>query len=117
MMAHGEDMSAEAVAFAKESIARAQGADCAGQILPISYEVRKKGTITVDTDELVSGANEENVLSGYADGAAVTMLMSEEKAKELGVKVQATVGGFAVVGGNPEQPLGLRGLCRVWVIA
>ena len=102
-LAHGKELSAEAVQFAQESIAKAQSADCAGQILPISYEVRKKGTVTVDKDELVVSACAENALSPYADGAAVTMLMSEDKAKELGVKAQAAICGFAVAGCDPTK--------------
>jgi len=102
-LAHGKTLSAEAVKYAEESIAKAQAADCAGQILPISYEVRKKGTITVDKDELVASAAADAALSSYADGAAVTMLMSEEKAKELGIKAQAAICGFAVSGCDPKQ--------------
>ena len=103
-LAHGADTSDEAVQFARESIARARAADDAGQILPISYEVRKKGTVTVDTDERVAGADESSPLSPYADGAAVTMLMSEDKARELGVTAKAVVSGFAVAGCDPKQP-------------
>ena len=102
-LAHGKDLSAEAVKFAQESIAKAQGTDCTAQILPISYEVRKKGTVTVDTDELVSSACADKSLSPYADGAAVTMLMSEDKAKELGVKALAAICGFAVAGCDPTK--------------
>ena len=102
-LAHGKTLSAEAVKYAEESIAKAQAADCAGQILPISYEVRKKGTITVDKDELIATASADSTLSPYADGAAVTMLMSEDKAKELGIKAQAAICGFAVSGCDPKQ--------------
>ena len=102
-LAHGETLSDEAVKFAQESIAKAQAADCAGQILPISYEVRKKGTVTVDKDELLATAAADKALSAYADGAAVTMLMSEDKAKELGIKAQAAISGFAVAGCDPKQ--------------
>ena len=92
-LAHGGDVSAEAVQYAQQSIARAQAADNAGQILPISYEVRKKGTVTVDADELLGCADAAAPLSPYADGAAVTMLMSEEKAKALGVAAKAVISG------------------------
>ena len=102
-LAHGKELSAEAVKYAEESIAKAQAADCSAQILPISYEVRKKGTVTVDTDELLSSASADKTLSPYADGAAVTMLMSEDKAKELGVKGQAAICGFAVAGCDPTK--------------
>ena len=102
-LAHGKDMSAEAAKYAEQSIAKAQAADCSAQILPISYEVRKKGTVTVDKDELLSSASVDKALSPYADGAAVTMLMSEDKAKELGVKAQAAICGFAVTGCAPTK--------------
>ena len=102
-LAHGSQLSAEAAEYARQSIAKAQAADCSAQILPISYEVRKKGTVTVDKDELVASACADKVLSPYADGAAVTMLMSEDKAKELGVKTQAAICGFAVAGCAPTK--------------
>ena len=102
-LAHGAGMSDEAVKYAQESIAKAQAVDTSAQILPISYEVRKKGTITVDKDELLAAANAEKILSPYADGAAVTMLMSEDKANELGVKAQAAICGFAVAGCDPTK--------------
>ena len=102
-LAHGVDLSDEAVKFAQQSITKAQAADCAGQILPISYEVRKKGTITVDKDELLDSASADKALSPYADGAAVTMLMSEDKANELGIKAQAAICGFAVAGCDPTK--------------
>ena len=103
-LAHGAEVSAEAVAYAEESIAKAQNADCAAQILPISYEVRKKGTVTVDKDEwLAAPQSADAPLSPYADGAAVTMLMSEEKAAQLGIQPKAVIGGFAVAGCDPKQ--------------
>lgn len=103
-MAHGKDVSKEAVEFALESIAKATAADCSDQILPISYEVRKKGVVTVDKDEWVAKPNAANqALSPYADGAAVTMLMSEEKAQEMGITPKATICGFAVAACNPEN--------------
>ena len=104
VLAHGEEMSEEAVCYAQESIAKAQTADNTAQILPISYEVRKKGTVTVDTDEYLACADATVPISLYADGAAVTMLMSEDNAKELGVEAEAAICGFAVAGCDPEKP-------------
>ena len=102
-LAHGETVSAEAAAFAAESMAKAAAADVAGQILPISYEVRKKGTVTVDKDEWLAKPNgADKALSPYADGAAVTMLMSAEKAAELNITPKAAVCGFAVAGCDPK---------------
>ena len=66
--------------------------------------MRKKGTITVDQDEWVSKPSAlDRALSLYADGAAVTMLMSEDKANELGLKAKAVICGFAVSGCDPKQ--------------
>ena len=102
-LAHGAEVSAEAVAYAEVSIAKALSADCTAQILPISYEVRKKGTITVDKDEWLAKPNAaDKALSPYADGAAVTMLMSEEKAAELNIIPKAAICGFAVAGCDPK---------------
>ena len=103
-LSHGGDMSEEAVEFAKASVAKAQAADLSGQICPISYEVRKKGTVTVDRDEwLAKPQSADAPLSPYADGAAAAMLLSEEKAAELGVTPAAEILGFAVAGCDPKQ--------------
>ena len=103
-LAHGAAVSDEAMSFAAESIAKAQAADNSGQILPISYEVRKQGTVTVDADEYPACADAASPLSPYADGAAVTMLMSEDKAGELGITAKAVISGFAVAGCDPKKP-------------
>jgi len=103
-LAHGKDVSDKAVAFAKESFAKAQAADLSGQICPVSYEVRKKGTVTVDQDEWLKAPQApESPLSPYADGAAVAMLMSGEKAQELSLTPVAELQGFAVAGCDPKQ--------------
>ena len=102
-LAHGEGVGEEAAAYAEASIARAQAADCSAEIVPISYEVRKKGTVTVDKDERLGTAAADEALSPYADGAAVTMLMSEEKAAELCIEPKAAVCGFAVAGCDPKK--------------
>ena len=101
-LSHGKELSQEALQYAEESIAKAQAADNTAQILPISYEVRKKGTVTVDADECLASANTASPLSPYADGAAVTMLMSEEKAAQLGITPKAAICGFAVSGCDPK---------------
>lgn len=103
-LAHGKEMSQQAIEFAKQSVAKAQAAACSGQICPISYEVRKKGTVTVDQDEWLKAPQAPEVpLSPYADGAAVAMLMSGEKAQELGLTPSAQLLGFAVAGCDPKQ--------------
>lgn len=102
-LVHGTELSEEAVIFAKESIEKALAVDHSGQVLPLSYEVRKKGTVTVDKDEWLQVVLRTKVLAPYADGAAVTMLMSEEKANELGIQPKAAICGFAVAGCNPAE--------------
>lgn len=103
-LAHGKEMSAQAIEFAVQSVAKAQAADPSGQICPISYEVRKKGTVTVDADEWLKAPQAAEIpLAPYADGAAAAMLMSEEKAQELGLTPVAQLQGFAVAGCDPRQ--------------
>lgn len=90
------------------------------EIVPVEVKV-KKGTVIVDTDEgprpgttmealaklkpafkkdggLVTAGN----ASGINDGAAAIVVMSEEKAKELGVKPMATWVGGALGGVDPS---------------
>ena len=90
------------------------------EIVPVEVK-KKKETIVVDTDEgpragvtaesisklrpafkpeggLVTAANS----SGINDGAAAIVVMSEEKAKELGVKPMATFVAGALAGVRPE---------------
>ena len=103
-LAHGRQVSPQAVLFAQQSQSKAQAADCSSQICTISYEVRKKGTVTVDQDEWVKAPQAvDTPLSPYADGAAAAMLMSGEKAQELGLTPVAELQGFAVAGCDPRQ--------------
>lgn len=51
--------------------------------------------------------------SGISDGAAVLVLMTREKAVELGLKPLATIKGYAQVGGNPED----MAFTPAWAIA
>lgn len=89
------------------------------EIVPVEVK-KKKETIIVDTDEgprpgttkegiaklrpafkpdgIVTAANS----SGINDGAAAIVVMSEEKAKELGVKPMATFVAGALAGVRPE---------------
>lgn len=118
-------------AFALQSHQKAAAARDAGrfedEIVPVPVRVDKvKGTkvksetLSFDTDELirddanladmakvrpafkqggsVSAANS----SPFSDGAAAVLVMSGEKAKELGVKPLAKFLGFAVAGVEPE---------------
>ena len=103
----------------KCEIARAEG-KFKDEIVPVEVK-KKKETVIVDTDEgpragvtaesisklrpafkpdggLVTAAN----ASGINDGAAAIVVMSEEKAKELGVKPMATFVAGALGGVDPS---------------
>ena len=88
------------------------------EIVPVEIK-KKKETIVFDTDEGVrEGVTPESLAklrainpdgyvtagnaSGINDGAAAIVVMSEEKAKELGVKPMATFVGGALAGVAPE---------------
>lgn len=90
------------------------------EIVPVEVQTRKQ-TIVVDTDEgprpgttaetlaklrCCSGKQDGVVTAGNAsginDGAAAVVVMSEEKAKELGVKPMATFVAGALAGVAPE---------------
>ena len=91
------------------------------EIVPVEVKTRKE-TIIVDTDEgprpgttaeglaklrCCSGKKDGGVVtagnaSGINDGAAAVVVMSEEKAKELGVKPMATFVAGALGGVEPE---------------
>ena len=88
------------------------------EIVPVEIK-KKKETIVFDTDEGVrEGVTPESLAklrpinpdgyvtagnaSGINDGAAAVVLMSEEKAKELGVKPMATFVAGALAGVDPK---------------
>lgn len=91
------------------------------EIVPLEVNMgRKKGIVTVDTDEGPREGQTPEVLaklkccsgkeggvvtagnsSGINDGAAALVIMSEEKAKELGVKPLATWVAGALAGVDP----------------
>jgi acetyl-CoA C-acetyltransferase len=88
------------------------------EIVPVTVKLKKK-TVVVDTDEGPRPGSTMEVLaklrpafkpdgmvtagnaSGINDGAAAIIVMSEEKAKELGVKPMATWLGGALAGVDP----------------
>lgn len=108
--------------FAVNSQNKAEEAQKAGkfvdEIVPVTIK-GKKGDIVVDKDEYIKyGATMESVAklrpafkkdgtvtaanaSGINDGAAMIVLMSEEKAKELGITPLATIKGYATKGVDP----------------
>lgn len=112
-------------AFAAESQQKCEKAMAEGkfkdEIVPVEVKTRKQ-TIVVDTDEgprpgttaeslsalkCCSGKKEGGVVtagnaSGINDGAAAVVVMSEEKAKELGVKPMATFVAGALGGVDPS---------------
>lgn len=89
------------------------------EIVPIKIPTRK-GEIVFDTDEFPrDGVTKESLAkirpafkkdgsvsagssSGINDGAAILILMSEEKAKELGLKPLVSIEGFGVSGVDPS---------------
>lgn len=90
------------------------------EIVPIEVPQRKGDPVVVDTDEYPRfGTTTEKLgklrpafkkegsvtagnASGINDGAAVTILMSKEKAEKLGVTPLVTIKGYASSGINPE---------------
>ena len=82
--------------FALKSQLKAEEAQKNGafkaEIVPVEVK-KKKETIVFDTAGNASGIN---------DGAAAIVVMSEEKAKELGVKPMATFVAGALAGVRPE---------------
>lgn len=109
-------------AFAVESQNKAEAAQKAGkfdeEIVPVVIK-GKKGDVVVDKDEYIKyGTTLEGVAklrpafkkdgtvtaanaSGINDGAAMLVLMSEEKAKTLGITPLATIKGYATKGVEP----------------
>jgi acetyl-CoA C-acetyltransferase len=109
--------------FALASQAKAEAAQKSGkfvdEIVPCMIK-GKKGDIIVDTDEyprhgttldmlegLRPAFNKEGTVtagnaSGVNDGAAMVMLMSATKAKELGLKPMATIKAYASTGIDPS---------------
>ncbi len=108
--------------FAVKSQNKAEAAKKSGrfkdEIVPVEIKVKKETKI-FDTDEFIrDGATMEAVsklraineggvttagnASGINDGAAAIVVMSEEKAKELGIKPMATWVGGALGGVDPS---------------
>ena len=108
--------------FAANSQNKAEKAIAEGkfkrEIVPVEIK-KKKETVIFDTDEGVrSGVTAESLAklralypdgvvtagnaSGINDGAAAVVVMSEEKAKELGVKPMATFVAGALAGVDPS---------------
>jgi len=102
--AHGSELTEQQKAFAAESRAKAEkfAEVCGEAVVSLSYTDRKKGEIIVSKDEWL-GTENEDALAPYADGGAVALLASEEKAAELGLTAKAEILGFAVSGCDPVK--------------
>lgn len=90
------------------------------EIVPVEIPQRKGDPIVIDTDEFPRfGATIESFeklkpafkkdgtvtagsSSGINDGAAAVLLMSKEKAEELGIKIIATIVSYASAGVDPK---------------
>jgi acetyl-CoA C-acetyltransferase len=110
-------------AFAIQSYKRSSAAWAAGkfqeEIVPVKVPQRKGEPLVVDTDEEFTNVKLEKIpglkpvfqkggtvtaanASTINDGAAALVLMSSEKAAELGIKPLAVVSGFADAAQAPE---------------
>jgi acetyl-CoA C-acetyltransferase len=110
--------------FSAKSQIKAEAAIKAGkfkdEIVPVSIPQPKGDPILFDTDEFPRYGTTKETLSklkpafkkdgtvtagnasGINDGAAAVLLMSEQKAKELGITPLATIKGYASCGVPPE---------------
>ena len=103
----------------KAAKARAEGR-FKDEIVPVEVKGRKGNVTVVEDDEYIrDGVTQEGIsklrpafikdgtvtaanASGINDGAACLVVMSEEKAKELGVKPLATIVSYATEGVDPK---------------
>ena len=115
-----EELDEFAAASQQKAVAAQESGRFKDEIVPVEVKQRKK-TVIVDTDEgprpgttaeslaglrCCSGKEGGMVTAGNAsginDGAAAIVVMSEEKAKELGVKPMATFVAGALGGCDPK---------------
>lgn len=111
-------------AFAAQSQNRAEKAKRSGrfkdEIVPVSVPQRKGDPTVFDTDEYIrDGVKTEKLArlrpafkrdgtvtagnaSGINDGASMLIIMSKEKAEELGIEVLATIKAYASCGVDPS---------------
>ena len=108
-----------ALASQQKATAAIANGDFKKEIVPVEIKT-KKGTVVVDTDEYPKAGTTLEKLqglrtafkkdgtvtagnaSGINDGAAALVLMSAQKAKELGIKPLARVRGYASGGVDPS---------------
>lgn len=114
-----EDQDKFAVASQNKAEAAIKAGKFKDEIVPIVIQT-KKGDVVVDTDEFPKfGVTLESLAklkpafkkdgtvtaassSGINDGAAAVVLMSKEKAMELGIKPLATIVSYASAGVDPK---------------
>ncbi|NOH81457.1 acetyl-CoA C-acyltransferase FadA [Vibrio sp. RE86] len=111
--------------FAARSHARAHAATVEGrfknEILPIEGHAADGTLFTLDHDEVIrpetsveglsqlrpvfdpaNGTVTAGTSSALSDGASAMLIMSEEKANELGLKIRARIKGMAIAGCDPS---------------
>ena len=111
--------------FAARSHARAHAATVEGrfknEILPIEGHAADGTLFTLDYDEVIrpetsveglsqlrpvfdpaNGTVTAGTSSALSDGASAMLIMSEEKANELGLKIRARIKGMAIAGCDPS---------------
>lgn len=114
-----EELDAFSVLSQTKAVAAIKDGKFKDEIVPVVISTRK-GEVVVDTDEHPkAGVTEESLAklrpafkkdgivtagnaSGINDGAAAFVIMSAEKAKELGIKPLAKISGFATEGVEPS---------------
>jgi len=110
------DLDAYALRDHEKALAAIGEGRIGGQIEPVTIKQRKK-EIVVDADELpesctleelmaLSPDNEDGTatdanIAPWADGAASLIMLSAERARELGAKPLAKMLGFGIAAGNP----------------
>ncbi len=115
-----EAQDAFAVDSHRKAIAAMERGDFKNEIVPVSVAQRKGDPVVVDTDEgpradssveklarlkpafVKDGTVTAGNSSTINDGAAAVLVMSEKKAKELGLEVLAVIDAYAVGGMEPE---------------
>lgn len=102
---YGLSLSPEALEFALNARRRGRTPDPELQqrIVPMAYQDRKKGTVTVTQDEWITGDDRVELLAPYADGACAALLMDSRRAQALGLRPLLTLEGFCTAGTGPEQ--------------
>jgi 3-oxoadipyl-CoA thiolase len=115
-----EDQDAFALASHQRAIAAIDSGKMAEEIVPVEIPQRKGDPLVVDTDERprrdttmealaklrpafrVDGTVTAGNASGLNDGAAALLVMSEDKAHELGLKPLVRIVASAAAGVNPR---------------